>query len=166
MKRPTARQSDDRGSVSTGRYTVDRFGMKFRYRRNPTAETIAIALVFLIVLVGSTVYFTRNADGPASPSDEGRLAAGPVRRNLNSSRHRFRRPRTRLGRGSGRHHHRHVRRWRDVAQPGIRIRANHPRRRLHRRPDRLGGWTPRADSPHHRRRANVGAAGPRGRARA
>ena len=46
--------------------------MRFRYRRNPTAETVAVALVFLIALVGSTVYFTRNADGPASPSDEGR----------------------------------------------------------------------------------------------
>ncbi len=71
MKRLTARQSDDRGSVSTGRYSVDRLGMKFRYRRNPTAETVAVALVFLIALVGSTVYFTRNAEGPASPSDEG-----------------------------------------------------------------------------------------------
>ena len=46
--------------------------MRFRYRRNPTAETVAVALVFLIALVGSTIYFTRSADGPASPSDEGR----------------------------------------------------------------------------------------------
>ena len=43
--------------------------MKFRYRRNPTTETIAVALLFLIALVGATIYFTRDAGSPGSPGD-------------------------------------------------------------------------------------------------
>ena len=46
--------------------------MRFRYRRHPTAETAAVALVFLIALVGGTIYFTRNADTPGSPGDGAR----------------------------------------------------------------------------------------------
>ena len=41
------------------------------YLRNPTTITIAVALLFLIALVGSTIYFTRDADSPGSPGDTG-----------------------------------------------------------------------------------------------
>ncbi len=51
--------------------------MRFRYRRHPTAETAAVALVFLIALVGGTIYFTRNADTPGSPGDGARWQPVP-----------------------------------------------------------------------------------------
>ncbi len=43
--------------------------MRFRYRRHPTAETVAVALVLVIALVGGTIYFTRDADSPGRPGD-------------------------------------------------------------------------------------------------
>ncbi len=42
--------------------------MIFKYRRHPTAETVAIGLAFLIVLVGGTIYLTRETDGPGTES--------------------------------------------------------------------------------------------------
>ena len=48
--------------------------MKFRYRRNPTAETVAFGLVFLAVLVIGTLYLTRETEdvGTRSPAGAGR----------------------------------------------------------------------------------------------
>ena len=40
--------------------------MKFRYRRHPTAETVAVGLIFLTALVASVIYFTRDTNGPYS----------------------------------------------------------------------------------------------------
>ena len=40
--------------------------MTFRYLRNPTAITVAAALLFVVALVGATFYFTRNVEGPGS----------------------------------------------------------------------------------------------------
>ena len=43
--------------------------MNFKYRRNPTAETVVFGLVFLAALVIGTIYLTRETDEPgAQPS--------------------------------------------------------------------------------------------------
>ena len=49
--------------------------IRLRYRRHPTAETIGLGLVFLIALVGSTVYFTRDREDVADPPAEARWEA-------------------------------------------------------------------------------------------
>lgn len=41
--------------------------MTFRYLRNPTAITVAAALILLIALVGGTIYFTRDVDVVDAP---------------------------------------------------------------------------------------------------
>ena len=48
--------------------------MNFRYRRNPTAETVVFGLVFLAVLVIGTLYLTRETEdvGTRSPAGAGR----------------------------------------------------------------------------------------------
>ena len=46
--------------------------MVFRYLRNPTAVTLAVALLFLIALVGATIYFTRDIDDTGAPIDGNR----------------------------------------------------------------------------------------------
>ena len=45
--------------------------MKFKYRRHPTAETVAIGLVFLIALVGGTIYLTRETQDTGTQSQAG-----------------------------------------------------------------------------------------------
>ena len=42
--------------------------MNFRYRRNPTAETVVFGLVFLAALVIGTIYLTRETDQQEAPS--------------------------------------------------------------------------------------------------
>ena len=51
--------------------------MRFRYFRSPTTVTVAAALLFALALLGSTIYFTRDVDGPDSPVDEGRWQPVP-----------------------------------------------------------------------------------------
>lgn len=48
--------------------------MNFRYRRNPTAETVVFGLVFLAILVIGTLYLTRETEdvGTRSPAGVGR----------------------------------------------------------------------------------------------
>ena len=46
--------------------------MTFRYLRNPTAITVAAALLFVVALVAATIYFTRDTGVPESPSNTGR----------------------------------------------------------------------------------------------
>ena len=57
--------------------------MKFRYRRHPTAETVAVALVFVAVLVVGTIYFTGGTDSPGSHGDTGGWQ--PVRSGVTST---------------------------------------------------------------------------------
>ena len=45
--------------------------MKFRYRRHPTAETVAVGLIFLIALVVGTLYLTRSAEDAGTRSGGG-----------------------------------------------------------------------------------------------
>ncbi len=45
--------------------------MTFRYLRNPTGITVAIALAFLIVLAGATFYFTSDPDTPGATTGHG-----------------------------------------------------------------------------------------------
>ena len=42
--------------------------MKFRYRRNPTAETVVFGLLFLAALIIGTLYLTRETDDPGTQS--------------------------------------------------------------------------------------------------
>lgn len=42
--------------------------MNFKYRRNPTAETVVFGLVFLAALVIGTIYLTRETDEPGAQS--------------------------------------------------------------------------------------------------
>ena len=42
------------------------------YLRNPTAITVAVALLFIVTLVGATIYFTRSVEGPGSFGDGNR----------------------------------------------------------------------------------------------
>ena len=42
--------------------------MNFKYRRNPTAETVVFGLVFLAALIVGTIYLTRETDQPEAPS--------------------------------------------------------------------------------------------------
>ncbi len=42
--------------------------MKFRYRRHPTAETVAVGLLFLAALVIGTLYLTRETDDTSTQS--------------------------------------------------------------------------------------------------
>ncbi len=42
--------------------------MKLRYRRHPTAETVALGMIFLLALAAAVLYFTRDADDIAAPA--------------------------------------------------------------------------------------------------
>ncbi len=42
--------------------------MNFKYRRNPTAETVVFGLVFLAALIVGTIYLTRETNQPEVPS--------------------------------------------------------------------------------------------------